>query len=200
MTILDKLFYLIVIVGLLFIGFAIGQEINYSSDIKHSDMLIILIALSTLIFLVNQEEKINHQRKLSVKPHLTAKGGDTKKIIDGDEYVKQFIFEISNNGLGPALIKDVKIKIDNVDMEIESGEILNAIGNYFKKQAKIEIAVLKVGDSFKDGAKKEFINITFINDDDLPTLEEMNIFRSTSDFEIKYTSMYEDEIWICNPI
>ena len=140
----------------------------------------IFMSACTLLVLIYQTNLMRQQQAMSVYPHL--------QLINNGTGSSDFKYSLSNTGVGPALIKSVKINYqgkvyENMDLAIHlkrtiSGDSIdfshsNIIpGQLIPPNNTIHIAELNSGGS--DSARKLY---GFIHDKDL-------------EFEIVYASIY----------
>lgn len=156
-----------------------------------------VISILTLIIFIYQTEIINEQSKLSVKPHLSFHLNQT-----GNDSLITFTQTLTNKGLGPAIIKEAHIifkenefplyvdlflsntypNLDNYASLISSTGLINY--TIISPNETVVLYSLQVPVQ----SLSEFLNYLEINENDVNGTPNWN-------FEIGYTSMYEDELW-----
>lgn len=147
----------------------------------------VVIAFCVLIFTIIQSRQAQKHNRLSVKPHLTSWTHQPSENI--------YIFELINNGLGPALIESFTLKIDS---KIISGEGYEPIKKGIKilfpnnKHLPPQYGFVAKGYSMAAKEKCTIVSIEF-NGQPLPTLESIEHEFSRAELIIEYKSFYEEK-------
>ncbi|MEM9921804.1 MAG: hypothetical protein AAF990_27115 [Bacteroidota bacterium] len=155
----------------------------------------IIISVLTLIIFIYQTNIINKQSKLSVKPRLSF--GRIENTNDSIVTIEQ---HLQNKGLGPAIISEASIIYKREKFKFDFDEFIN------NKYPKIEDYgnLLRTTGISKDGTilPKEII-VIYKFEIPINKIEEVTKYLDLNgeslepnwNFEVKHTSLYEDEIW-----
>ncbi|WP_339869627.1 hypothetical protein [uncultured Algoriphagus sp.] len=144
----------------------------------------VVVSLAACLLIAYQTFLMREQQLLSVLPHLS--------IGNEASYTPNFRFVLSNHGIGPATIEDVRIRYKGEDVAaqdlasffIQNSQELQALNNVFHSNvfpgmlipAGFDIAIFEVINSKADAEKlHEIIN---------------SFYEEGLSFEIVYTSVY----------
>ncbi len=117
-----------------------------------------IAALSALGLAVYQYVATRRHNRLSVKPHVDSHF-DTGSNENGEGWL---IFKLSNNGLGPALIRKFQItQAGRVLADINPGTIRPLLGELKLKSDDIRVGTLKSGRALRAGEDFIVLSIKF---------------------------------------
>ena len=148
-----------------------------------------VIALCALVFSIWQSSLVRKHNRISFRPHLTtwAHSEHTQGI---------YAVDLLNNGLGPALIKNFKIKVDG---KVMSGEGTDPIDKAIKilfpsEQFNAQYAYL--GEKYAMGAKDKcrVVIIQFYGEK-LPASDYLEHTINRADLEVEYKSFYGEKFF-----
>lgn len=144
----------------------------------------VTIALCALVLTWYQIHKTREFYKLSVKPKL-----DISSLADHAN--KTYKVEITNIGLGPALITDSKLIFNGKTLNGDHTNIFNAAIRDFFPNSKYSITTgnLPGGVAMRCGEEFTILQIIFKADVPPDIEKKLNQF----DLEIKYESMYGEK-------
>ncbi len=139
------------------------------------------IALIAVFFTWQQSKKTDKHNRLMVTPHLA-----THTVVDNEE--KTLLVYIENNGVGPAIIKDYTIHIDN-KLIIGENEVEDSLSILLKN-----LPISKLGheaitrNSFLPAGKK--IDLARIVTDKISPDELVSLLDHRVKIVITYDSIY----------
>ena len=188
---------LILISGLLIL-FVVVMRLRKRSFTMSTDRLVgisaIVISLCTLIIFIYQTELIREQSRLSVKPRIAFSSSQNQK-----DSTYQFRQVMVNKGLGPAIIDSMALIYNGKYYELDMGEFLGTkfpkitdFGVLSQSTTYVKGTTLRAGEEstfYTYRANMKFLDSLAlylgIGDDD----------EDPFDFEVIYTSIYEDQYW-----
>ena len=148
---------------------------------EYGEGIIAVCALSLTVWQFVVQRKHN---RVSVRPHIT-RATDTS-WNNGDASLK---VSITNNGLGPAIIKDFKVFYKNAECEPEIA-IKEALGEL---QKNCQFGTMGEDSALAQGESKVLLNVRFKTQHP-SQIELVRAKIDTMDFYISYKSAY-GETW-----
>ena len=148
---------------------------------NNASNVIAICALGTTFY---QAHLTRNHNRLSVKPHLTTWH---ESMSDGQE-----VFEIINNGVGPALIKEFKIFVDGQEVTGEGVDIVsNCLKIIFSAYKLSIINSGYLGNGYVMSAKEHRTLITFaFEENNEPSDAEFEFLTNRVRLLVKYESIY----------
>ena len=157
--------------------------------------LSVFVASIVAIFSAYQALLLRKHNRLSVRPHITDWTRHQETNIKGKHFLRYFI---ENNGLGPAIIKDMEISFDGkvIGENKKPSELISLIKTIIE-ESDLEVhfgncAILGYGSSLREG--KEIATLTL---DCYPTmgtpLEDFEVFMDRFDLRLRYKSIYGED-------
>jgi hypothetical protein len=188
---------LIVVSGLLLLLFVLirlrKKPLAMSTD-RLVGISAIIISLCTLIIFIYQTELIREQSRLSVKPRIAFSSSQNQK-----DSTFQFRQVIINKGLGPAIIDSMALIYKGEYYELDMDEFL---GNTFPRinefGALTQSTTYVQGTTLRAGEESTFYTYRA----NMKSLDSLAHYLGIGeddddpfDFEVIYTSIYEDQFW-----
>ncbi|EGG92801.1 hypothetical protein IMCC1989_2756 [gamma proteobacterium IMCC1989] len=181
------------------IGLIIGLTIKSPWGLSSGEFSALSITILAFIVSSYHFYSIRKHNRLSVKPHL-----QIEDIYNFDKDKKIFSYQLMlhNYGLGPAVIKEEKLFIDNIHVKNKD--------DYYKSWASLVVEVLKLNssdsnmpdlsigyidsyDAMDKGSSKILMAVNYPVDDSLDILsekEKMQVIISRSNISIDYECHY----------
>jgi hypothetical protein len=151
------------------------------------------ISIATLIVyiyqarvMIRQAEIMQSQQHISVWPYLET----LTTVVSGDKPDEAF-FEIENKGIGPAIVKQVTIKVDDVVMK-DDNELFDAM---IGKTDTLSVSTNAVKNRVIASGEK--IRIFHITGDDLVKRFAIAFQKKKFEYIVCYCSVYND-CWTSN--
>lgn len=146
-----------------------------------------IIALCALLLSIWQGYVSRSHNKVSVRPHLTT-------WTYHDHQTHKHIVEIINNGIGPAIIKELLLKVDNKTI---TGQGTEAIEKVLKLlfpsfQYNSHNSYMSNGYVMAEKEKRSLSEIEFFGNK-LPTREDIEKAIKRTALRIEYESMYGEK-------
>ena len=146
-----------------------------------------IIAICALALTIWQAYITRQHNKLSVAPYLT-----TWSTADGDN--GDYLIEIVNNGVGPALIKTFQVFVDGAEIKGDTSELVEKatkilFSNYEYQSAN---SFLSNGYMMAEKNKHEVLSIKFIGQKK-PSYQEYRQTIERARLLIEYESIYKDK-------
>jgi hypothetical protein len=174
-----------------------NETVSKKTRIK-PEMIIALcatfISIATLIVyiyqarvMIRQAEIMQSQQHISVWPYLETL---TTTVVSGDKPDEAF-FEIENKGIGPAIVKQVTIKVDDVVMK-DNNELFDAM---IGKTDTLSVSTNAVKNRVIASGEK--IRIFHITGDDLVKRFAIAFQKKKFEYIVCYCSVYDD-CWTSN--
>lgn len=146
-----------------------------------------IIALCALCLSCWQAHLLLKHNKISVKPHLTT-------WFSSDYINKKYEVSIINNGIGPALIKEFVVKVDNTIITGEPDELIGKALKLIFPDQPFNSFTEWVSPGHVMGAKDSFklVTIEFLEGCNL-SKEQIDRDFERGDILIKYESFYKEQ-------
>ena len=144
-----------------------------------------IIACSALFVAVQQAYLTRRHNRLSVKPHLT---------IDTKVEQTSFAVNLVNNGLGPAIIKDFKIELNEICASNKNSQELEVIlealfpANSSITNNSTHISTVATGYIMAQNKPKEILRAGFREKDRSEVMKMLTKLK----FTVTYESFYGD--------
>jgi len=144
----------------------------------------VLIACLALRFSNKQIKMHEQHNRLMATPHLSG-----WNHIDGD--AGTFIFTLENNGLGPAIVREINLLIDGKHLEGEGSELIDAaVEKMFDiKTVNYGVEMFNTGEFISAGKK---FDIFTINTQDKSAEDVRSFVAEKARLLIKYDSILGD--------
>lgn len=112
-------------------------------------------ALIALYFSIKQIKEHDRHNKLMTRPYLTS----NTSVLSIDNV---FSYSIENNGLGPAVIKDVRVLVDGKEVPGHiQDKLINTVNLVWPgSAAKIDFALFTAGEYVRAGTKFEILKLS----------------------------------------
>lgn len=140
----------------------------------------IFVSIATLFVYMYQARIMQDQLHTSVWPHIEW------LYNNGDN---QFVLTVQNNGIGPAIIKDVTMRLDSTDVGSNSELFKKLLGNSNFNFVNSTL----MGRVILPGEKVEMVHV--FDRDAARAIDSLLLWNSsphTFEFEICYCSVYDD--------
>lgn len=164
----------------------------------------LLISLTTLIVFIYQTKLIRKQQYMSVYPYLDLQNGGGGTL--------QYIFQLSNEGIGPAIVQDIEIKapngkeytdfIDYVDDVVEEKDSIWYLyssvkpGRLIPAEEKIPLIQLVTKELLKNQGYYEYYDTPNTLEGSVKLYQILN--HDSLQVKIVYQSIYGEEWSITN--
>ena len=170
------------------------KKIKFWNSEKIVSIIAIIIGVGSLIVVTyqtnlirNQTELIQREQRISVMPYLRF----GFRTIN-PERVETYLV---NSGLGPALIKEVKIHTEEKDYEIDLAAFFT--GSYDYNGVYLTLNAIEIGDLIPAGSD---ITLIGANPKDSAFTEFITLFElEKAVFEITYASLYGEK-WLLSSL
>lgn len=141
-----------------------------------------IIALCALVFTAYQAVATRKHNKLSVKPHLTT---FSKSNPDS------FTVQLSNNGLGPAIIRNYVLEFDNKPYEFKDSDeatkyLRELLGDLV---GELKVAILINGHAISAKDNIDILDITYKHKDH-NEFEKLKTIIKRMALRVEYQSIY----------
>lgn len=188
---------LILISGLLVLLFVVlrlrKKPMTMSTD-RLVGISAIVISLCTLIIFIYQTELIREQSRLSVKPRIAFSSSQNQK-----DSTYQFRQVMVNKGLGPAIIDSMALIYKGKYYELDMGDFLGTkFPNITDYGVLARSTTYVKGTTLRAGEESTFYTYRA----NLKTMDSLALYLGIGedeedlfDFEVIYTSIYEDQYW-----
>lgn len=144
----------------------------------------VIIALCALIFTLWHAHQVRKHNRISVTPHLA-----TWTHTDQDNH--SVVVELMNNGIGPAMINFVELRVDDKPVVGEETELVSkALKILFPNyEYTSHQSYFSDGYVMAEKEKRPFVAVKFFGER-VPTAEEVSHAMKRSRLIIEYQSMY----------
>jgi len=168
------------------------ESINWGSIIPMILSIIIAasVAIATWLIWRQTVKALNHDiqdRKLLSTPHLNF-------CIHLDRTQSPIGIEIRNQGVGPAIIKNIEIKVHNIQVDTKHQSYMQRVVNAMESSGKYTFSVFspRIGTYMPVGSSEWMIKYDFevLSNDVYQTFKDL---LSQMEIKITYESVYEEE-------
>ena len=145
-----------------------------------------IIALCAFIFTVWQFRQQRVHERLKNRPQIDSFSYDHKENKKG-----MIVFQIQNNGLGPAIIQSFKTYLDGKEYPVNEA-VERLLKDIRKEQTKKTVGKLGPGSGFGVGHRLNLLELEFPCDTD-QDMQEWRDAVDRLDVVITYQSIFEEE-------
>ncbi|MCW8983096.1 MAG: hypothetical protein OQK13_03540 [Gammaproteobacteria bacterium] len=148
-----------------------------------------IIATSAMTFTAYQVIVTRRHNKISVRPHLAESSDRNRKPGEG-----VLAFVVSNNGLGPAVIKKWEVLLDGEEINISDHDAAESVIRDLLKEKEFNFTIGTLGEGYvmpsNELKKVLIVHFKCKSDDDFNSVETS---LNSLDLIIEYESMYGEK-------
>ncbi len=151
-----------------------------------------IIALASAAFVAYQAWLTRIHNRLSVRPHLQTHTSTHTEL--GHLPTLSYVYELRNNGLGPAVIKDWTVFLDGVKQVLPTGKVVDQlIRGLIPNPLQITTRFIGQDEVIRANDSQVLLAIRLppLNGEQLKAFEEQ---LNRLDLVVNYTSMYGEKV------